>query len=186
MGATVILAVLITINTVTGGAFTKNAGKMISSILTFSPSWGSSRGATWSAGMRVFWEQDILHKLVGVGADGMASFLYTDGSDSLVEMVKGCFHGNRLTNAHNEWITILANMGMIGFAGYVGMMVTASVRFLRQRGREIVVTACGFCLVAYTVNNMFSFQQAMNASTIFILLGIGENYLRARQKAGKV
>ena len=31
----------------------------------------------------------------------------------------------------------------------------------------------------FEVNNMFSFQQAMNTSTIFVIFGMGEAYIRA-------
>lgn len=170
------------INTATDGEITNMTGISVGGFLTFSPTWGSNRGATWTAGVLCFQEQDLLHKILGVGPDGMPSYLYTDGSERLVSLVRETFGTNRLTNAHNEWLTILVNMGVLGFVSYVGMMVTAIYRFLRQREKNWIVAACGFCLLAYTVNNMFSFQQAMNVSTIFILLGIGENYLRKSRK----
>ncbi len=168
--------VLLAVNTLTGGAVTDTAGA-----LTFSPTWGSNRGGTWMSGVMCFQEQDLLHKLFGIGPDGMPSYLYADGSERLVELVRNTFDDNRLTNAHNEWLTILVNEGVFGFVSYVGMMVTAICRFLRRR-KDPIVTACGFCLLAYTVNNMFSFQQAMNVATIFIVLGIGENYLRESRR----
>lgn len=171
------IAVLV-INTVTNGEITNMTGMPQNDFLTFSLKWGSGRGATWIAGALCFVEQNFLHKIFGVGPDGMASFLYLNGSKRLLDLAREAFGSNRLTNAHNEWLTILVNLGLVGFVSYVGMMISAIWRFLRQRGKNPVVTACGFCLLAYTVNNMFSFQQAMNVPTIFILLGIGENYLR--------
>ncbi|MCH5343373.1 MAG: O-antigen ligase family protein [Acetatifactor sp.] len=175
--------IVLVINTVTDGKITDMTGMPQNDLLTFSPKWGSNRGATWTAGVLCFLEQDLWHKLFGAGPDGMASFLYAGGSEKLLSLVKETFGSSRLTNAHNEWLTILVNLGVLGFVSYVGMMVSAIWRFLRQRNNSPIVTACGFCLLAYTVNNMFSFQQAMNVSTIFILLGIGENYLRqSREK----
>ena len=43
----------------------------------------------------------------------------------------------------------------------------------------MLVGACGFCVLAYTVNNMFSFHQVMNISTVFVIMGIGENLRRS-------
>lgn len=174
----VVYAAVLMINTATNGKITDMTGMPPNNFLFFSPQWGSNRGATWTAGVMCFLEQDFLHKLFGVGPDGMASFLYAGGSRRLLSLVKDTFGSSRLTNAHNEWLTILVNLGLLGFVSYVGMMVSAIWRFLKQREKNRIVTACGFCLLAYTVNNMFSFQQAMNLSTIFILLGIGENYMR--------
>ncbi len=169
---------MLAVNTLTKGWITKMTNVSIGRFLTFSPTWGSNRGATWSAGWLCFWEQDILHKLVGVGPDGMASYLYNDGSAGVMELVTERFGAVRLTNAHNEWLTVLVNTGVFGLVSYGGIMISSVRRLLRSRGRQIFAVACGFCLLAYTVNNVFSFQQAMSTSTIFILLGVGENYLR--------
>lgn len=152
------------------------------SVFTFSPTWGSNRATTWKAGLLCFWEQDILHKLVGVGPDSMSSYLYQAGSEDLKGMVREVFKDLSLTNAHNEWLTILVNTGILGAAGFIGMVVSAITRFIRcgMKGQQVLIGACGFGLLAYTVNNMFSFQQSMSVATIFVILGIGEAMLRHR------
>lgn len=142
----------------------------------FSDTWGSFRGATWKAGVLCFWEQDFLHKLVGVGPDAMASYLYYAGSSRLLEIVTEAFPALRLTNAHNEWLTVLVNTGVLGCISFVGMITSARVRFLRRKGGNVIPYACGFCLLGYTANNMFSFQQSVNTATIFVILGIGEAF----------
>lgn len=194
----VITAGMIVVNTLYPGCL----GRLSEySFFTFSPKWGSNRGATWKAGLMCFGEQNMLHKLVGVGPDGMDAFLYQNGSDALKQLVTERFGTASLTNAHNEWLTILVNEGILGCISFVGMMVSAIVRFLRygveeksltaqQGGKNAtekkdkavavrtVIGACGFCLLAYTVNNLFSFQQSMSAATIFVIMGIGEAYAR--------
>lgn len=174
----VILVLVIAVNTATDGIIYRLTGMSENAILTFSPRWGSNRGATYLAGLYCFREQDILHKLTGVGPDCMATFLYSRGSEELVGLVKGVFGNSRLTNAHNEWLTILVNIGLPGCICYAGMVVSGILRFIRNRKKSVVALACGFCLLAYTINNMFSFQQTMGLATMFIIWGIGENYLR--------
>lgn len=178
---TVLLILVLTlINTVLDGALTPNVSDPeVTKWLTFNVSWGSARGATWAAGARCFWETDFLHKIFGVGPDCMYAFLSNEGSDGLQKMVNGRFYGNRLTNAHNEWLTILVDVGVLGLAAYAGMMISAIRNFFRAGKMSAIVGACGFCVLAYTVNNMFSFQQVMNISTMFVVMGIGENRLRA-------
>ena len=153
-------------------------------LFTFSEDWGSSRGATWSAGWRCFAEQNVLHKLIGVGPDAMSAYLYRDGSAELLQQVQDKFGSATLTNAHNEWLTVLTNMGVLGLLAFGGMMSTAIYRYLRKVGKLRIVCACGICLLAYTVNNVFSFQQAMNVSTIFVILGMGEAFLQAEERSG--
>lgn len=174
-----IFAVLLAVNTASDGTALKMTNVSLQNILTFSPAWGSNRGATWTAGWMCFAEQDVLHKLIGVGPDCMSAFLYSDGSSELVGMVKERFGEARLTNAHNEWLTILVNMGLLGAVGFAGMMITAIGRFLSCHRNNLIAGACGMCLLAYTVNNMFSFQQSLSIATIFVILGIGENAVRA-------
>lgn len=174
--------IVLVINTAHGGAITRSLGMPEDNFLRFSTKWGSNRGATWTCAWLCFAEQDLLHKLIGVGPDCMAAFLYGGGSDELVSMVKECFGEVRLTNAHNEWLTILVNMGVLGFVSFVGMITSAIRRYLKARNRCVIAAACGVCLLAYTVNNMFSFQQSMSVATIFVIFGIGENYIRAIKK----
>lgn len=155
------------------------------SLFTFSPTWGSNRATTWKAGLMCFGEQNLLHKLIGVGPDGMSAYLYSDGSSALRQMVAEVFGTNSLTNAHNEWITMLVNMGLVGCAGFVGMMVSGIYHYIKSglvctnvsEGKDfhkLILGACGCCLLAYTINNMFSFQQCMSGATIFVILGVGE------------
>lgn len=153
-------------------------------LFTLDEYWGSSRGATWRAGWSCFAEQDALHKLVGVGPDCMAEYIASGASEELQAAVKLRFGERRLTNAHNEWLTVLVNTGILGLAGFGGMMV-CGMRELIKKGKEnTVACACGICLLAYTVNNIFSFQQAVSTGTIFVIFGIGEAFLR-REEGGR-
>lgn len=154
-------------------------------LFIFDENWGSARGGTWTAGIRTWLSQDFLHRIVGVGPDGMAAYIYNGPDEALLEAVRSQFGNSRLTNAHGEWITILANLGVFGLTGFAGMMVSAMLRFIgclkEAGGREAVkqpfahalCAACGVSLFCYTINNIFSFQQTMNVTQMFIVLGIG-------------
>ena len=180
----ILLVLLLTlINTLAGGALTPGiTDPNMTKWLTFNVSWGSARGGTWAAGARCFWEADLLHKIFGVGPDCLYAFLSNEGSVGLQTMVNDRFGGSRLTNAHNEWLTILVDIGVLGIISYAGMMITAIRDFLRAGENKMVVGACGICVLAYTVNNMFSFQQVMNISTVFVIMGIGENLRSAPER----
>ena len=130
-----------------------------------------------------FAEQGFWHKLIGVGPDAMSAYLYKDGSGELKALLQEAFRNLILTNAHNEWMTVMVDTGILGAVAFGGMMVTGIRRFLREAGRETIVCACGFCLLAYTVNNMFSFQQAMSVTTVFAVFGMGGAFLRAKEAA---
>lgn len=150
-------------------------------IFTFNSSWGSNRGITWTAGMRSFLDQDIMGKLVGVGPDAMGLYIHSGINPELKRLVEDYFGRLILTNAHNEWLTVLINEGILGAVGYIGLMVTAVWRYLRAGGKDALAGAAGMGILAYTVNNIFSFQQVMSTSAVFIILGVGEACMRSRK-----
>lgn len=149
---------------------------------TFNASWGSNRGITWTAGLTCFLDQDLAGKLVGVGPDTMAIYIRSGADLELKQMVEDYFGRLMLTNAHNEWLTVLVNEGLLGAVGYIGLMVTAICRYLRAGRKDALAGAMGMGILAYTLNNIFSFQQVMGTSAVFLLLGIGEACLRHDSK----
>ncbi|MBR4084499.1 MAG: O-antigen ligase family protein [Lachnospiraceae bacterium] len=150
------------------------------SALKFDLHWGSYRGATWAAGVQCFVDQDFVGKLLGVGPDSMAMYIQSGANPALLTMKEECFGGSLLTNAHCEWLTVLVNNGLLGMICYVGLFVTAIVRCFRAGKDNAMAGACGFAILAYTINNLFSFQQALSAVTIFIVLGMGEAFVREK------
>ncbi len=181
MGALALAASVIAVNTLWPEIFA-GIDLFRAPVFTFSPAWGSNRGATWMAGLSCFFHQSPLHMLVGAGPDCMAETLYGEGSPGLIAMVEETFMQSRLTNAHNEWLTVLVNTGLMGLGFYACMMVSAVRRFLKAGASTPLAGACGLCILAYTVNNMVSFQQTMNGVTIYMILGLGEALLRMRGK----
>lgn len=60
----------------------------------------------------------------------MYAFLSNEASPELQNMVYDFFYGNRLTNAHNEWLTILVDIGVLGLVSYAGMLISVIRNFL--------------------------------------------------------
>lgn len=169
---------LLTINTLKPGSIgpLSEMGAFI-----FDGGWASNRGATLRAGVFTFLNQDIKGKLFGVGPDCMAMYIYTEGSEELMAILKKQFNSLTLTNAHCEWLSVLVSTGICGAVGYIGMIVSAIVRFLKKRDKNAMIFGCGLGLLAFTVNNVFSFQQAMNTTTMFLVMGIGEALYKQEQ-----
>ncbi|MBQ7919090.1 MAG: hypothetical protein IJ324_03990 [Lachnospiraceae bacterium] len=162
---------LLALNTLRPGSIgpLSNMGAFI-----FDAAWATNRGATFRAGMETFLGQDIVGKLFGVGPDCMSMYIHTKGSEELSLILATRFNTQILTNAHCEWLTVLANTGIVGAVGYIGMVVSAIVRFIKAKEKDSLIFACGLGLLAFTINNVFSFQQAMNTTTMFLVLGAAE------------
>ena len=167
----IIFIILLCINTLYPGSIGTLSNH---SIFTFNAEWASSRGATWTAGVKTWLSNDLLHKIVGVGPDSMAGYIYNGSDAALLEEVKAVFGLSRLTNAHGEWITILANLGLLGLIGFGGMMISAIIRYIKGSRNHALCVAFGISLFCYTIHNIFSFEQTMNVTQMYIVLGLGE------------
>lgn len=156
--------------------------------LVFSNRWGSARGATWSAGVTIYRDMSGWKKLVGVGPDCFAMYLYTlpDLAKSIVKQ----FNGARLTNAHNEWLTVLVNQGIFGLICYGGIFISAIFRYVyfaerALEGKKKYLYIFALSAFAYTIHNIVSFQQILSTPFIFLILGMGEALVREKGIEGE-
>lgn len=175
--------IFIAVNTVKQGSLTSGLSPVADNFLNFTNDWGSGRGVSYRAAIWSFAELDFLHKLVGVGPDCMAAFIYGSGSERILSVITEKFGKLRLTNAHNEWLTILVNQGIVGVTAFAGMICSAIYRYLKNRDVSVIAAACGMGVLAYTLNNIFSFQTSVNTPTMFILLGMGECCIRSSKES---
>lgn len=146
---------------------------------TFNEDWANSRGATWESAFLAYLHMSPLQKLVGVGPDCYAQYIYT--VPDLAERVYAQFGDARLTNAHNEWLTILVNTGALGLFSYAGIFISATVRFLRKVKEQPMFYLCVAAVLSYSIHNIVSFQQVLNAPFVFLIMGIGEGLYRKRK-----
>ncbi len=146
------------------------------SFLIFNDSWANYRGATWTDGVLAYLHMTPLQKLIGAGPDCFAGYLYA--VPGLAERAYEQFGSSRLTNAHNEWLTILVNQGILGLICYIGIFLSAFLSFIKKSNKQPVLYLCAAAILTYTVHNMVSFQQVLNAPFVFIVLGAGEGIRR--------
>lgn len=185
LGAVIVVGVyifLLVLNTRIEGGIRFMGGL---SALVFSEQWGSARGATWSAGVEIYRNMHGWKKLIGVGPDCFAMFLYT--LPDLAKSVIKQFDGARLTNAHNEWLTVLVNQGLFGLLCYGGIFCSAVFRYVRlaekaMDSRRKYLYIFGLSAFAYTIHNIVSFQQILSTPFIFLMLGMGEALARENKK----
>ena len=131
------------------------------------------------SGVQTWLDQDLWGKLLGVGPDCMAMYIHGGSNQEMLSMVHRIWgESTMLTNAHCEWLTIMVNVGVLGVIGFAGMISSAVVRFIKAGNTNVIAAACGMSILAYTLNNVVSFQQAMSTSTMFVILGIGEACMR--------
>ena len=137
--------------------------------------WGNRRGMLWQMAWQGFCRGDLKHKLLGVGPDCFAAYLEQVLPGGTVLFDKGYFAGSIFTNAHNEWLTTLINLGVLGTAAYVAVFLTA-LRKYRRNSMAIML------LFTYGMHSLISFQQVLNTPFFFLLLGVCEAEQRMNQQ----
>lgn len=161
----------------TGGLLPEGMGRRLSAVsyFTWNDDWGNGRGRIWKFAARIFREENLFHKLIGVGPDCLSSYVAANYGEE-AELLWG---QKVLTNAHNEWFNMLINGGILGFVSYAGIFVTAIRRFMKGAGDEPLLTGIAAAAVSYMAYNFFCYQQVCCTPFVFILLGIGEYLCRS-------
>ena len=143
------------------------------SAFTFDRFWWSTRGGTYTIGFQAFISLPWWRWFVGIGPDCFLTYVYNNLDK--VTMAE-CFKLQPLANAHNEFLTMLVNTGILGAVSYAGIFISGIKNALKSTNPFIKVILFG--ILGYIVNNLFSFQQVISTSFVFVLLGILENLLR--------
>jgi O-antigen ligase len=140
--------------------------------LIFNGQWGSYRGTTWMDGLKVWGSFDPKRKLLGAGPDCFAAYAYSHGEIGV--FLKAQFGGVRLTNAHNEVLTILVDQGVIGAVVFLGMVAAGIREGFKgiMSGRDPEVILWFGAVLSVFVYGQFSFEQVMITPYFYLMLGL--------------
>lgn len=144
--------------------------------LLFDGHWGSNRGTTWRDGLAIYQTFSLRERLFGAGPDCFAAYAYS--VPELAARLAEHWPTSRLTNAHNECITFLVNLGIFGMLSFIGIFFSSFRRLLMKAEEEPVCCVYAAVLLSYFFHNQFSFSQVMNIPFLFMMLGLGENLMR--------
>lgn len=177
IGFPILYAFLLTLNSCLTDGLPGLSGNPI---FTFNQKWGNTRGSTWRIGFLAYLNMSARQKFIGIGPDCFTQYIYT--VPDLAERAYSQFGGSRLTNAHNEWLTILVNTGALGLFCYAGIFISAFIRYLQKAEEQPIFYLCAAAVLSYSVHNMVSFQQILNTPFVFLIMGIGESIYRQEKK----
>lgn len=152
-------------------------------IFRFDYSWGHNRGIIWRMAAVTFGQELLRNKLFGLGPDcfyyGVWSYSF-----SAFPSAEGFLQANPiLTNAHNVYLTILINLGIVGLVAYLGFLLSLLAEFGKafQKGcREAFIGIV--IILSVMCYQMISFEQPMATPFLFIMLGILKHKTRKGTK----
>ncbi len=146
--------------------------------LKWDTTWGNHRGFTWGFTAQMYADLNLKDKIIGVGPDCYAIYAHGNYTDILKEQWSGAI----LTNAHNEWLNMLINTGLLGAVAYLGIFVTAFVRFVKNSENRPMLLGLAAAIAAYMAHNLFCYQQVLCTPFVFLFLAIGEYQIRKKEK----
>ncbi len=149
--------------------------------------WAASSGKTRSWDWWVGWEMFKDHPLTGVGLGNYklnfipykAKFLATPRGEGYN------FYIPRAAQAHNEYVQIIAELGILGLIALLSLIVILPLSVWRRLRRnadegdrfDLILLACG--MVAFLVHALVSFPAHLPASSLAVLVAGGLLFSRA-------
>lgn len=167
----IFLTIIFIILNTNGYLLNKFGYQIENSYLLFDENWGNLRGFSWKFSWQYFKELPLLRKVIGVGPDCYS--VYYQEIPELYERVSCFFGGLLLTNSHNEYLTKLINLGILGLAIYIIMFCTAMKQFLERLKEERILGAFALITVSYMTHVFFCYEQVCCTPIFFILIAIG-------------
>ncbi|MBR0147731.1 MAG: O-antigen ligase family protein [Lachnospiraceae bacterium] len=137
--------------------------------LKFDNYWGNSRGLSWKAAVGTFKQENLWLKLFGAGPDGFAQSVYVYFSEPLNERWG---ENTTLTCAHNEWLNILINGGIVGFITYLGIFISSIATSMKNSKKRPIIYGMAISVLAYILHNFFCYQQIICTPIVFIIMGM--------------
>lgn len=120
--------------------------------------WGSNRWDVWDVLMKAYAKFPLLHKLVGIGADGVNRLINPYYTQTLITL-----NGDTFDSAHNEYLQHLICGGLFGLSAWIGFLCC----HLRSAFRRFPFLAAS--LVSYAVQAFFSISTPMLLAPVCLL-----------------
>ena len=175
MGAVTVWMILFIVLNSTGVLRLWFGYQNVDNYLLFTDEWGNRRGFAWRFTCEAYMQQSVLQKVFGIGPDGY--YFYNKSIPELAIQVRDFWGNLALTNAHNEYLTKLYNIGLVGLVSYIGMLGGAIYLFVKKRTEHILLPAFAICVVSYMTHNIFCYEQVCCTPFIYILMGFGSNLI---------
>lgn len=150
----------------------QNAGSLAKiRMLRFDYDWGTHRGLNWRCAVYGFARMPLFRKLIGVGQGGFEPYIYSfeDFAGELTKM----YGKYKLMVAHNEYLNLLIENGILGCATYLAFVLSAFKLFWKNASKELHSLMAILALSGYFACSLFFFQHVYATSFMYIFVAMG-------------
>ncbi len=178
IGIIIATVLMIILNTVIEGGIWPVRGM---GIFTWGVGWGNSRGSIWIATAELLKRMFPLRMFFGVGCDCFCAYAYSM-NDMIVKLT--LYLGDLyLTNAHNEFLSMLVNEGIVGTVAYFGLQVShiKSCTGNIQKKQGGIILGSILCAAAYIIIGMVGFMHVLSTPFYFMIMGFAAGLIKREQ-----
>ena len=135
-------------------------------------SFGSGRIYIWREVLKLVPERLLL----GGGAETLG--LRTNAAFERYDEDLQVFIRAAVDVAHNEYLNILVNQGLLALAAYLGALLLAAKGWIAHAAEDPAVAICGGAVLAYSIQACFGISSPISAPFFWIVFGLLLNALR--------
>ena len=130
------------------------------SYLIFNDKWGTNRGYAWRNTIELYGELPLYQKIIGIGPGQFYDFF----------AVPNEIRERPFVDPHSDYLYYLVTFGVVGFASWLGMILTAIVTCLRNRDAEAVIIAS--LLIAWMAQATVNTSLVFTVPYLFVMLAL--------------
>ncbi|WP_026498719.1 O-antigen ligase family protein [Butyrivibrio sp. WCD2001] len=148
-------------------------------MLRFDDDWGTHRGLNWKCSVIAFARMSPIRKIIGMG-QGYFQF-QLEAFEDLHERVKQMYGGYVLTVAHNEYLNMLIENGILGCLSYIGVLVSSFALLWKRAEEHRLSLMALLALSGYIACSFFFFQHVYATSFMYIFIAIALSEIRGEK-----
>ena len=129
-------------------------------------SFGSGRIYIWKRALELV----DGHLLFGGGPDTM--ILRTDAVFERYNEELGVLIRSYVDSAHNEYLNILVNQGLLAVLAYLGALIWTAILWIRKAPENVAAAICGGAVLSYCIQAFFGISSLVSTPFFWLMLAL--------------
>ena len=77
-----------------------------------------------------------------------------------------------IDTAHNEYLNILVNQGLLGLLPYTALLVVSGIRWMRSARMSLTAAVCGCAALGYCIQAFFGISSPISTPYLWMALAL--------------
>ncbi|WP_026510162.1 O-antigen ligase family protein [Butyrivibrio sp. LC3010] len=139
-------------------------------LFNFDVHWGNRRGANWKCAVMAFGRMPFFRQLIGMGQGCYEQYL--NSFEDLRVIIESEFGEKALMTAHNEYLNMIVENGILGCFSYIGIIVSSFIIMWKKAAEDKHALMGLIAVTGYVVCSMFCFQHVYGTSFMYMFIAI--------------